>query len=92
MSARPPQVSVIVPTLNRRADLLEFCASLRAQTVRPLELIVVDAGQVTDMEQALIEALAGSGIGLTYRRSRAGTSLQRNVALDLVREIGRAHV
>lgn len=84
MSAPSPQVSVIVPTLNRRADLLEFCASLRAQTVRPHELIVVDAGQVPDMEQALVEALAGSGIGLTYRRSKAGTSLQRNVALELV--------
>ena len=79
-----PTVSVVVPTLNRRDDLLEFCASLLAQTVRPHELIVVDAGQVPDMEEALRAALAGSGVALQYRRSRAGTSLQRNIALDLI--------
>lgn len=81
---RPPRVSVIVPTLNRRADLLDFCGSLLAQTVRPHELIVVDAGQVPDMEAALQAALAGSGVALVYRKSRAGTSLQRNIALELV--------
>ena len=84
MSA-PARVSVIVPTLNRRADLLEFCASLRAQTVLPYELIVVEDGHVPNMHDALCSALDGSGIALQYRRSRAGTSLQRNIALDLVR-------
>ncbi len=88
MSPRPhrsgPRISVIVPTLNRRDDLLEFTDSLLAQTVRPTEFLVVDAGDVPDMEAALLDKLAGSGIGLVYRRSEAGTSLQRNVALALV--------
>jgi GT2 family glycosyltransferase len=86
-SADPRQprkrVSAIVPTLNRREDLLEFADSLVAQTTRPDELLVVDAGEVPDMEAALRSALEGSGIDLVYRRSEAGTSLQRNIALDL---------
>jgi GT2 family glycosyltransferase len=79
-----PRLSVIVPTLNRRQDLLEFTETLVAQTRRPNEFIVVDAGQVPDMEEALLEALDGSGIALVYRRSKAGTSLQRNIAMDLM--------
>jgi GT2 family glycosyltransferase len=79
-----PSISVVVPTLNRRDDLLALCADLRAQTVRPGELVVVDAGQVADMEAAMRAALEGSGIALVYRRSAAGTSLQRNIALGLV--------
>ena len=79
-----PRLSIIVPTLNRRADLLEFTETLTRQTVLPHELIVVDAGQVPDMEAAMLEVLDGSGIELIYRRSEAGTSLQRNIAMDLM--------
>ncbi len=83
-SSSEPRISVIVPTLDRRDDLLEFTDSLLAQTVRPHEFLVVDAGSVPDMEAALRARLEGSGIALVYRRSAAGTSLQRNVALDLM--------
>ena len=79
-----PRLSVIVPTLNRRQDLLEFTETLVAQSVRPHEFIVVDAGQIPDMQEALLVALADSGIELIYRKSDAGTSLQRNIAMDLM--------
>jgi GT2 family glycosyltransferase len=79
----PVTISAIVPTLNRRKDLLEFAETLVAQTIRPTDLVVVDAGDVPDMEAALLDALADSGIALVYRQSEAGTSLQRNIALDL---------
>lgn len=58
-----------------------FLDSLRAQTVLPRELVVVDAG---DPVEALLRAsLEGSGIQLLYSRSQPGTSLQRNVGIDL---------
>ena len=79
------RVSVIVPTLNRRDDLLEFVESLLAQTTPVFELLIVDAGEVPDMEDALASALAGSGVDLFYTRSEAGTSLQRNIALERFR-------
>lgn len=80
-----PTISVLVPTLNRHDDWLEFLPSLVAQTQTPLELVVVDAGQDPRIEPLLRAGLAGSGIDLQYARSEAGTSLQRNKALDMVR-------
>jgi len=83
-TAAQPRISAVIPTLNRRADLLEFAATLIQQTVRCDELVIVDAGDVPDMKEALEAALDGSGCVLKYRKSEAGTSLQRNIALDLV--------
>lgn len=79
-----PRLSVIVPTLNRRQDLLEFTETLVQQTIQPDEFIVVDAGSVPDMKEAMLAVLEGSKIELVYRQSQAGTSLQRNVAMDLM--------
>jgi glycosyltransferase involved in cell wall biosynthesis len=75
----PPRTSVILPTLDRPADLARFLTSLVAQTVRPDELVVVDAG--TSVETQVVEALVGSGIRPVYLRSRPGTSVQRNVGI-----------
>ena len=79
-----PRLSVIVPTLNRRQDLLEFTETLVQQTIQPDEFIVVDAGSVPDMKEAMLAVLEGSKIDLVYRQSDAGTSLQRNIAMELM--------
>lgn len=82
-TAAPPRLSVIVPTIGRPEELRGLIASIRAQTVLPQELVVVDAGPLQHgVEQACAEALEGSGIALKYARSAPGTSLQRNVALE----------
>src|SRR5271156_5770294 len=39
-----PEVSVIIPTFNRRAMVLEAIDSVLAQSVREFELIVIDDG------------------------------------------------
>jgi len=76
----PRSVSVVLPTMNRAEDLAAFLPSLRAQTRRPDELVVVDAGEPV---QALLEqGLEGSGIRLVYLRSEPGTSLQRNLGIE----------
>ncbi len=74
-------VSVVLPTMNRGEDMRAFLDSLRAQTVRPDELVVVDAGE--SVESILQAGLEGSGIRLVYTSSEPGTSLQRNVGIDL---------
>ncbi|MFH1466117.1 MAG: glycosyltransferase family 2 protein [Pseudomonadota bacterium] len=79
----PASLSVILPTMDRPADLGRFLASLLAQTVRPEELVVVDAG--ASVEARVAEAVAGSGIRLVYLRSTPGTSLQRNVGIEAAR-------
>ncbi len=43
-----PQVSVIIPTYNRRRMLVEAVASVLAQRGVPLELVVVDDGSTDD--------------------------------------------
>ena len=78
-----PTTSVIVPTLNRRDDLLAFTKTLIEQTVLPDEFVIVDAGNIENLDKEILNALKGSGIRLQYARSEAGTSLQRNVAMDL---------
>ncbi|MEC7985265.1 MAG: glycosyltransferase [Myxococcota bacterium] len=76
-------ISVIVPTLNRSKDLSVFVESLKAQTIHPTELVIVDAGAESDLEQELRMQLQDTDIQLQYVRSIPGTSLQRNVAMEI---------
>ncbi len=54
-----PDVSVIIPTYNRRAMLLEAIDSVLAQSIREFELIVVDDGS-TDGSAENLKGLAKS--------------------------------
>ena len=79
------RISVIVPTLNRHEELLTLAQSLLDQTLLPDELVVVDAGEPSNLEEQLRKFLSSSSIALTYATSEAGTSLQRNVAMELAK-------
>ena len=61
-------ISVIIPTLNEAANLLETLASLQAQS-EPHEILVVDAGS-DDGTQALARE-AGARVIVSDRRQRA---------------------
>lgn len=84
-SGRDGRLSVAVPTLNRLDDMLAMAGTLVRQTRKPVEFIVVDAGEGQDLEGALARLLDKSGIELVYRRARKGLPRQRNVAIDLFR-------
>jgi glucosyl-dolichyl phosphate glucuronosyltransferase len=79
----PLSISVIVPTMNRPQELMEFVQTLCSQSRLPEELVLVDAGSVEDLEATVREGLSKSPIKLKYSRSEAGTSLQRNVAMEM---------
>ena len=47
-------ISVIVPTLNRNKEILFFVNTLKRQTIPVQELIVVDAGEPSDLQSQLV--------------------------------------
>lgn len=49
-----PRVSVVVPTYNRKALLLESIASVQAQTFTDLEILVCDDGSADDSGEAVV--------------------------------------
>lgn len=79
-----PRISVIIPTIGRPDDLRKMFATLVTQTVMPHEFVLVNAGPM-DLKALCEECLAGSDIELKYATSSPGTSLQRNIALDIAR-------
>jgi glycosyltransferase involved in cell wall biosynthesis len=72
-----PEISVVMPTWNRRALLLEAIASVRAQTFGDWELIVVDDGS-TDDTDAAVAALDDARIRLLRRPHTGNVARCRN--------------
>lgn len=75
----PVQVSVIVPAYNASATIGACLESLRSQTIRNIEVIVVDDGS-TDDTASIIAALADDSpirIGL-IRQQNGGLACARN--------------
>ncbi|WP_342737137.1 glycosyltransferase family 2 protein [Bradyrhizobium sp. B117] len=60
-TAKAPAVSVIIPTFNGGSGLEPTIASLRQQTLRPVEIIVVDDGP-TDQTRAIAEQARALGL------------------------------
>ncbi len=78
-------VSVIVPTYNRAGLLPETLESVRQQTYRPIELIVVDDGS-TDETRAVLhqwkEAHEGNGLSVRLlEQENSGAPAARNRGL-----------
>ncbi len=75
-------VSVIIPTYNRAALVLEAVESVLPQRVAGLEIIVVDDGSDDDTRQQLLPALSH----IKYvRQEHAGVSTARNTGIGLAR-------
>jgi glycosyltransferase involved in cell wall biosynthesis len=75
-----PRISVIIPTYNRKAFVLEAVDSVLAQTYGDYELIVVDDGSV----DGTAEALRHYGGQLRYfYQANQGVSMARNRGLAL---------
>jgi glycosyltransferase involved in cell wall biosynthesis len=71
------RVSVIIPTYNRAAWVMEAAASVLAQTYRDFELLVVDDGSTDGTLVAL--ATFGGEIKVRRREERRGVSAARNL-------------
>ena len=85
-SADPaPRVSVILPVYNGERYLRQTLASVLAQTLRDLELLLVEDGS-TDASPAIAAAAAAEDPRITVlRRPHTGVSAGRNHALSIAR-------
>ncbi len=78
VSAGSRTVSVVIPTYNRGRWLPLAVASAWAQSVRPLEVIVVDDGSTDETERVA----RGLGEGVRYlRQANAGVAAARNTGI-----------
>lgn len=71
-------VSVIICTRNRSADLKRCLQSLAAQVCRPREIIVVDNAPSDDTTRQVVETFPGV---IYCREPRGGLSIARNAGL-----------
>jgi glycosyltransferase involved in cell wall biosynthesis len=74
-SSLDPRISVVIPTYNRASLLVRAVESALCQTVRPVEILIVDDGS-TDRTPAVV---AQFGDSIRYlRQGNAGASVARN--------------
>ena len=73
-------VSVLIPTLSRRQHLRTLLAQLRNQTVRPLEIIVVDQTPLSDRDLHLSSDFADLPLRILHL-DQAGQCSSRNAGL-----------
>lgn len=78
-----PQVSIIVPVYNAEAYLARCVDSLTGQTLREIEIILVDDGSV-DASPAMCEAFAAADSRIrALHQENAGAGMARNRGLAL---------
>jgi glycosyltransferase involved in cell wall biosynthesis len=77
-----PLVSVIIPTYNRADLVRQALASVKAQTYRDFEIVVVDDGGTDGTFEALA---AGREIRVLRHPSRRGVSAARNTGIAAAR-------
>jgi cellulose synthase/poly-beta-1,6-N-acetylglucosamine synthase-like glycosyltransferase len=82
-------VSVIIPTFNGGSGLEPSIASLRRQTLRPVEIIVVDDGS-TDQTRAIAER--ARALGLVDMVICHGTRCGRSAAINAAARFARGHL
>jgi glycosyltransferase involved in cell wall biosynthesis len=72
-----PQISVIIPTHNRRSSLMQAVASALAQTLQDIEIIIVDDGSTDGTEDA-VTAIASPKIRFFRFTQNRGGAAARN--------------
>ena len=78
-----PRFSVIIPLYNKEAEIERTVRSVLAQTLQPLEIVIVDDGS-TDNSRHVVEQINSPLIRL-HTQQNAGSGAARNRAIALSR-------
>ena len=76
-----PEVSVVIPTMNRPQLVRRAVNSVLAQTYSTFEIIVVDDGSDTDVKSVLAD-IQDSRLQVIRHEKRRGASAARNTGID----------
>lgn len=77
-------VSVVIPAYNSAATIADAVSSVRAQTVKPLEIIVVDDAS-RDGTAACLDELHAPDLRVIRRSVNGGGSAARNLGMEAAR-------
>ena len=77
-------ISVIIPTYNRKKELLRSLDSVRNQTFRDIEIIVVDDGS-TDATESAATAIRDERIRYIKHEKNRGGGAARNTGISNAR-------
>jgi hypothetical protein len=80
-----PEVSVVIPAYNAGATLPDTLASVCAQTVRAIEILVIDDGSTDDTSQVVRAAAKKDGRVRLLRQANAGVAAARNAGIAAAR-------
>ncbi len=79
-----PEVSVVIPTYNRASTIGRALDSVLNQSVRDIEVLVVDDGS-TDATVATVEAVADQRVTLLRHATNKGAAAARNTGIRAAR-------
>ena len=81
----PPLVSVVIPSYNRSSLLMQTLASVRGQTFRDFEVLVVDDGSTDDTATRVRELGAEDGRIHYLYQANQGPAAARNAGASYAR-------
>ncbi len=76
-----PMFSIVIPTYNRRMELLSAIESVTRQTCQNFEIVIVDDGS-TDGTKEAIDALGDARIHYIKHDIQSGANTARNTGID----------
>ena len=78
MSKCRETASVVIATLNRPDEIQRCITSIANQSIRPRQIIVIDAGDLQDTRNLIADTCQESGIEFVYKQGAPSTTVQRN--------------